>query len=162
MPISRRALLSTIPAATLLAAARPLRARAATPPAPAASTDHATIIGNTVAMFAGTSESNARSEVAGKLAAIRTNAIATLAVQKEAGSLSDFLWAFVDHKPVLHRLASYRDAQTSSPVSDAMAKALKKRGFSFLGTTTLYAFMQSVGMVNDHETTCFRYRQLRS
>lgn len=97
----------------------------------------------------------------GKLTAIRTNAIATLGVQEEFGRLSDFLWDFVGHKPVVHRLASYREAQTSSPVSDAMAKALKKRGFSFLGTTTLYAFMQSVGMINDHETSCFRYRQLR-
>jgi hyaluronate lyase len=85
MPISRRALLSTIPAATLLAAARPLRARAATPPAPAASTDHATIIGNTVAMFAGTSESNARSEVAGKLAAIQATARTRLAAMDGAG-----------------------------------------------------------------------------
>lgn len=98
---------------------------------------------------------------AGKLAAIRDNAIATLAVQKEEGSLSGFLWSFVDHKPVRHRLASYREAATSSPVSDAMAKALKKRGFKFLGTTTLYAFMQSVGMINDHELSCFRYRQLK-
>lgn len=97
----------------------------------------------------------------GKLTAIRDNAIATLAVQKEFGSLADFLWDFVAHKPVIHRLSSYREAATTSPLSDAMAKALKQRGFKFLGGTSLYAFMQSVGMINDHETTCFRYRQLK-
>jgi hyaluronate lyase len=86
MPISRRALLSTVPAATLLAAARPLRARAATAPTPAAATDHATIIDNTVAMFGGTSASNARPEVAGKLAAIQTTARARLAAMDGAGS----------------------------------------------------------------------------
>jgi DNA-3-methyladenine glycosylase I len=97
----------------------------------------------------------------GKLIAIRDNAIATLAVQKEFGSLSAFLWSFVGDKPVVHKLKSYRDAATSSPESDAMAKALKKRGFKFLGTTTLYAFMQSVGMVNDHEVSCFRYKEMK-
>lgn len=94
----------------------------------------------------------------GKLIAIRDNAIATLAIQKESGSLSDFLWAFVDHKPVVHKLKSYREADTASAVSEAMAKALKKRGFKFLGSTSVYAFMQSVGMVNDHEVSCFRYK----
>lgn len=97
----------------------------------------------------------------GKLIAIRDNAIATLAVQKEFGSLSAFLWSFVGDKPIVHKLKSYRDAATSSPESDAMAKALKKRGFKFLGTTTLYAFMQSVGMVNDHEVSCFRYKEMK-
>lgn len=94
----------------------------------------------------------------GKLRAIRDNAIATLAIQKEHGSLSNFLWGFMEHKPVVHKLKSYKEAETSSPVSEAMAKALKKRGFKFLGPTSVYAFMQSVGMVNDHETSCFRYK----
>ena len=58
------------------------------------------------------------------------------------------------------KLGSYREAAVISPASDAMAKALKKRGFKFLGSTSLYAFMQSVGMVNDHETSCFRYKQV--
>lgn len=98
----------------------------------------------------------------GKLTAIRANAIATLAVQEEFGSLSAYLWSFVDHKPVVHKLTSYREAAVTSEVSDAMAKALKKRGFKFLGSTSLYAFMQSVGMVNDHELSCFRYRQVKS
>jgi DNA-3-methyladenine glycosylase I len=96
----------------------------------------------------------------GKLKAIRANAIATLAIQKEFGSLADFLWGFVGNKTTVHKLASYKEAQTSSPVSEAMAKVLKKRGFSFLGPTSVYAFMQSVGMVNDHEVSCFRYKQV--
>ena len=83
-----------------------------------------------------------------------------LGVQSTTGDLIAFLTQ--DATPASeHWLASYREAATSSPVSDAMAKALKKRGFKFLGTTTLYAFMQSVGMINDHELSCFRYRQLK-
>ncbi|MDQ8038669.1 MAG: DNA-3-methyladenine glycosylase I [Pedobacter sp.] len=93
-----------------------------------------------------------------KLMAIRDNAIATMAVQKEFGSLSAFLWEFVGGKPVTNRLKSYREAQTATAASEAMAKALKKRGFKFLGPTSVYAFMQSVGMVNDHEISCFRYK----
>jgi DNA-3-methyladenine glycosylase I len=97
-----------------------------------------------------------------KLMAIRANAIATIAVQKEFGSLAEFLWEFVEGRPITHKLASYREAAVTSPESDAMAKALKKRGFKFLGSTSLYAFMQSVGMVNDHETSCFRHKQIKS
>lgn len=97
----------------------------------------------------------------GKLTAIRANAIATLEVQKEFGSLSAYLWSFVDDKPITHKLTSYREAAVISEASDAMAKALKKRGFKFLGSTSLYAFMQSVGMINDHELSCFRYRQVK-
>jgi len=96
-----------------------------------------------------------------KLMAIRANAIATIAVQKEFGSLAEFLWEFVEGKPITHKLASYREAVVTSPESDAMAKALKKRGFKFLGSTSLYAFMQSVGMINDHELSCFRYKQVK-
>ncbi|MGH8494406.1 MAG: DNA-3-methyladenine glycosylase I [Moraxellaceae bacterium] len=96
-----------------------------------------------------------------KLMAIRANAIATIAVQKECGSLAEFLWEFVEGRPISHKLTSYREAAVTSPESDAMARALKKRGFKFLGSTSLYAFMQSVGMVNDHEVSCFRYKQVR-
>lgn len=96
-----------------------------------------------------------------KLMAIRANAIATIAVQKEFGSLSDFIWSFVGGKPITHNIENYREAAVTSPESDALARALKKRGFKFLGSTSLYAFMQSVGMVNDHELSCFRYRQVK-
>jgi DNA-3-methyladenine glycosylase I len=97
-----------------------------------------------------------------KLAAIRDNAIATLAIQQEFGSLSEFLWGFVGGKPVINRLQDYRQGDTQTDVSVALAKALKKRGFKFLGPTSCYAFMQGVGMVNDHEQRCFRYRELRT
>lgn len=98
----------------------------------------------------------------GKLLAIRDNAIAALILQKEHGSLSDFLWSFVGGKPHIHQVASYKEAATTTAESDALAKALKKKGFKFLGSTSLYAFQQSVGMVNDHEVSCFRYRELLS
>ncbi|MGB4342450.1 MAG: DNA-3-methyladenine glycosylase I [Moraxellaceae bacterium] len=93
----------------------------------------------------------------GKLTAIRDNAIATLAVQKEFGSLAAYVWSFVQDRPLRNRVRDYRQAPASSPLSDALAKDLKKRGFRFVGTTTVYAFMQAVGMVDDHETGCFRH-----
>lgn len=93
----------------------------------------------------------------GKLTAIRDNAIATLAVQKEFGSLAAYVWSFVQDRPVRNRVRDYRQAPASTPLSDALAKDLKKRGFRFVGTTTVYAFMQAVGMVDDHETGCFRH-----
>lgn len=96
----------------------------------------------------------------GKLTAIRDNAVATLALQREFGSLAAYLWAFVDGRPVVNRRASYREAPASTPVSDRLSKDLKRRDFRFVGSTTVHAFMQAVGMVNDHETGCFRYRPL--
>lgn len=93
----------------------------------------------------------------GKLTAIRDNAIATLAVQKEFGSLAAYVWSFVQDRPVRNRVRDYRQAPASTVLSDALAKDLKKRGFRFVGTTTVYAFMQAVGMVDDHETGCFRH-----
>ena len=93
----------------------------------------------------------------GKLTAIRDNAIATLAVQKEFGSLAAYVWSFVQDRPVRNRVRDCRQAPASTPLSDALAKDLKKRGFRFVGTTTVYAFMQAVGMVDDHETGCFRH-----
>lgn len=93
----------------------------------------------------------------GKLTAIRDNAIATLAVQKEFGSLAAYVWSFVQDRPVRNRVRDYRQAPASTALSDALAKDLKKRGFRFVGTTTVYAFMQAVGMVDDHETGCFRH-----
>jgi len=97
----------------------------------------------------------------GKLTAIRDNAIATLAVQREHGSLSAYLWSFVDGRPVVNQVRNYREAAASMPVSEAISKDLKKRGFRFVGGTTVYAFMQAVGMVNDHEIGCFRHPQLK-
>jgi len=88
------------------------------------------------------------------------NAQLFLEVQKEFGSFSDYLWQFVNGKPIVNKWKNASDVPTSSAESDAMSKALKKRGFKFVGTTICYAYMQGVGMVNDHQTSCFRYKEV--
>ena len=84
------------------------------------------------------------------------NARAFLKLQDEVGSFSDYQWGFVDGKPVQNRFATMKDIPARSPVSDALSKDLKKRGFNFVGSTIMYAHMQAVGMVNDHIDACFR------
>lgn len=93
-------------------------------------------------------------------AAIR-NANAFLAVQDEYGSFDDYIWRFVDGKPVQNAWKSPSDVPASTPASDAMSKDLKKRGFKFVGSTICYAYMQAVGMVNDHFVDCFRHLEVR-
>lgn len=88
------------------------------------------------------------------------NAQAFLEVQKEFGSFSNYIWRFVEGKPKINHWASYRDAPASSPESDALSKDLKKRGFTFVGSTIMYAHMQATGLVMDHSTDCFRYKEL--
>ncbi|WP_373651919.1 DNA-3-methyladenine glycosylase I [Schlesneria sp. DSM 10557] len=88
------------------------------------------------------------------------NAAAFLEVQQEFGSFDRFIWDFVGGQPLQNRRQSLADVPASTPESDAMSKSLKKRGFRFVGTTICYAFMQAVGMVNDHLVTCYRHRQL--
>jgi DNA-3-methyladenine glycosylase I len=88
-----------------------------------------------------------------------TNAKAFLKVQKEFGTFCDYIWDFVGGKPIQNRNRSDKDFQATSPESDALSKDLKKRGFKFVGSTIIYAHMQAVGMVNDHETSCFRYKE---
>lgn len=85
------------------------------------------------------------------------NAKAFLAVQKEFGSLDAYLWQFVGGRPIVNARRSLKEVPATTPESDAMSKALKKRGFTFVGSTICYAFMQAVGMVNDHVVDCFRY-----
>jgi len=80
--------------------------------------------------------------------------------QNELGSFSDYLWQFVGGRPIADGWQHLSDVPASTPESDAMSKALKKRGFKFVGSTICYAFMQAVGMVNDHMTDCFRYREV--
>lgn len=92
-----------------------------------------------------------------KIEAAIGNAKGVLAIQDKHGSLSDFLWQFVNRQPIRNAWRSYRDAPTSTPQSSAMSEALQKRGFKFVGPTILYAFMQATGMVNDHEVRCHRY-----
>jgi len=88
------------------------------------------------------------------------NARAFLAVQEQFGSFDRYLWSLVDGRPIINRFASVRDIPASTRHSDALARDLKQRGFRFVGTTICYAYMQAVGLVNDHVTGCFRYRQL--
>jgi DNA-3-methyladenine glycosylase I len=87
-----------------------------------------------------------------------SNARAALAVQKEFGSLDAYLWQFVGGKPKVNRWTSMSQVPPRTPESDAMSKALQKRGFRFVGSTICYAFMQAVGMVDDHVVDCFRKR----
>jgi DNA-3-methyladenine glycosylase I len=82
-------------------------------------------------------------------------------VQKEFGSLAGFLWSFVGGAAIDHRCKTMRDLPTVSPEAEAMSAALKKRGFSFVGPTICYAFMQTVGMVNDHIISCYRYAEIK-
>jgi len=88
------------------------------------------------------------------------NAKAVRAVQRELGSLDAYLWAFVDGTPIVNRYRDLSELPAQTEVSVAMSKDMKKRGFRFVGPTTMYALMQSVGMVNDHSTRCFRYAEL--
>ncbi|MFM0528317.1 DNA-3-methyladenine glycosylase I [Paraburkholderia strydomiana] len=90
----------------------------------------------------------------GKIESAITNARAVQQIRAEHGSLADFIWSFVDNTPIQNEWASYKHAPASTEVSDALSKALKRYGCKFVGSTICYAFMQAVGMVNDHEVTC--------
>jgi DNA-3-methyladenine glycosylase I len=95
-----------------------------------------------------------------KITAAVDNARAFLAVQKEFGGFTDYIWQFVGGKPKRNRWRRLRDIPSTSPEAEAMSKDLKQRGFRFVGPTICYAFMQAVGMVNDHEMSCFRYKEV--
>lgn len=88
------------------------------------------------------------------------NAQAFLDVQKEFGSFDRYIWQFVEGKPLLNARTTLNQLPARTSESDAMSKALKKRGFTFVGSTICYAFMQAVGMVNDHLVNCFRYHEV--
>lgn len=90
-----------------------------------------------------------------------TNAQAFIEIQEEFGSFSNYIWGFVDGKPIQNNISDYKKAPSTSTISDKISKALKKRGFKFVGSTVIYAHMQATGMVNDHEVSCFRYEKLR-
>ncbi len=89
-----------------------------------------------------------------------TNAKAFMDIQKEFGSFSNYIWSFVNNKPIKNTLKSHTDAPATTPLSDALSKDLKKRGFKFVGSTVVYAHMQATGMVNDHIESCFRYNEV--
>jgi len=95
-----------------------------------------------------------------KIAATIQNANAFLAIQKEFGSFDRYIWGFVNHKTKKNSWKNLKQIQPKTKESDALSKDLLKRGFKFVGSTICYAFMEAVGMVNDHFTDCFRYRQV--
>ena len=96
-----------------------------------------------------------------KIEATISNARAFLAVQKECGSFDAYIWQFVGGKPKRNNWTKHQKVPAKSSESDAMSKDLKRRGFRFVGSTICYAFMQAVGMVNDHLTDCFRYHAVK-
>jgi DNA-3-methyladenine glycosylase I len=96
-----------------------------------------------------------------KIEAAVRNAREFLAIQDEFGSFDSYCWRFVDGRPRLNRWKTMKNVPATSPESDAFSKDLKKRGFSFVGSTVIYAYMQAVGMVNDHLVDCFRYREVQ-
>ena len=96
-----------------------------------------------------------------KIASAISNARAFLAVQNEFGSFDKYIWSFVEGKPIVNRLKESSQVPAKTEVSDAISKDLKKRGFNFVGSTIMYAFMQATGMVNDHLVSCFRYKEVR-
>ncbi|MEW5806082.1 MAG: DNA-3-methyladenine glycosylase I [Acidobacteriota bacterium] len=95
-----------------------------------------------------------------KIEATVRNARAFLQIQEEFGSFDDYLWAFVDGKPRINRWKTLRQIPANTLLSDALSKDLKRRGFSFIGSTICYAFMQAAGLVNDHLISCFRHAEL--
>jgi DNA-3-methyladenine glycosylase I len=90
------------------------------------------------------------------------NARAFLAVEEEFGSFDRYLWRFVDGRPVVHSARSLSELPVTTPLSDSVSSDLKARGFAFVGSTTIYAHLQAVGLVNDHLVSCFRYKELVS
>lgn len=91
-----------------------------------------------------------------KIASARRNASAFIAMQEEFGSFAAWLWDHVDGTPIVNRPASFADVPVSTPLSDTISKALKKRGMSFVGSTIIYAYLQATGVVNDHVRGCWR------
>jgi DNA-3-methyladenine glycosylase I len=95
-----------------------------------------------------------------KIASAVGNAKAFLKVQKEFGSFDRYVWGFVGGKPIVNKTMTVADIVAKTDISDAISKDLKKRGFNFVGSTIMYAFMQATGMVNDHLITCFRFEEI--
>lgn len=94
-----------------------------------------------------------------KIASATKNALAFLKIQEEFGSFDAYLWAFVHGKPIVNHHAFVSDIPASTELSDSISKDLKKRGFNFVGSTIIYAYLQSTGLVNDHVTGCFRHAE---
>jgi DNA-3-methyladenine glycosylase I len=97
-----------------------------------------------------------------KIKATVTNAQAFLKVQNDFGSFSNYMWSFTNGKPIINSYNDYREVPANTPLSDLISADLKKRGFKFVGSTVVYAHMQATGMVNDHEVSCFRYKEVQN
>ena len=95
-----------------------------------------------------------------KVYATKNNARRFLEVQKEFGSFDNYIWGFVDHKPIVNEWKTLKEVQPTTKESDALSKDLIKRGFKFVGSTVIYAHMQACGLVNDHLMDCWRYRKV--
>jgi DNA-3-methyladenine glycosylase I len=95
-----------------------------------------------------------------KIQSIITNAKAFIEVQEEFGSFDNYIWSFVNHKQIQNSWKKLEELPSSTELSDIISKDMKKRGFKFIGTTIIYAFLQAIGVVNDHTTDCFRYKEL--
>lgn len=94
-----------------------------------------------------------------KIASVVTNAKSYVNIQQKHGSFSNYIWSFVEHKPIINRWERIEDVPVTTEISDRMSKQLKKDGFKFVGSTICYAYMQAVGLVNDHTTNCFCYKE---
>ena len=97
-----------------------------------------------------------------KVYGARKNARAFLAVQEEKGSFADYMWDFVDGKPIQNQWKNLKATPANTALSDTISKDMKKRGFTFVGSTIIYAHMQATGMVNDHTLDCFRHKECRA
>lgn len=97
-----------------------------------------------------------------KINAVKTNAGLFLEIQKEYGSFDKFLWSYVDYKPIINSWTEMSQVPVKTALSDKISKDMKKIGFKFVGSTIIYAYMQSIGMVDDHLTTCFRHNIINS
>lgn len=95
-----------------------------------------------------------------KIESAINNAKCFLKVKEEFGTFDKYIWQFVDGRPVINRFKSIKEIKPTSPLSDKLSKDLKQRGFTFVGSTIMYAHMQAIGMVNDHLISCYRYKEL--
>jgi len=96
-----------------------------------------------------------------KIRSTVSNAQNFIRIQDQLGSFDQYLWSFVDGQPIVNSFGSHQDVPAKTELSDTISKDLKKRGFKFIGTTIVYAYMQAVGLVNDHTTDCFRYTEVQ-
>ena len=96
-----------------------------------------------------------------KIYGVRKNALAFLKVREEFGTFDNYIWQFTDFKTLSSNLKSYKDAPSNTELSDKISKDMKKRGFTFVGSTIIYSYMQAIGMINDHQVDCFCYSDCR-